>query len=134
MEDGEHAPVAGRVEELVAVPAGRERSGLGLAVTDDARDDQVRVIERGAVGVRQRVAELAALVNRSGRLRRHVARDAAGKAELLEEQLQALLVLRDPWIYLAVRALEVSVRDESRPAVSGADDVDHVEVMPLDDP
>ena len=53
VEDRQHAAVAGRVEELVAVPAGGERPGLRLAVADDAGDDQVRVVERGPVGVAQ---------------------------------------------------------------------------------
>ena len=33
------------------MPAGRERAGLGLAVADDAGDDQIGVVERGAEGV-----------------------------------------------------------------------------------
>ena len=61
------------VQELVRVPARRERSGLGLAVADHAGDEQVGVVERRAVRVRERVAELAALVDRAGRLRRDVA-------------------------------------------------------------
>ena len=65
VQDRQHRAVARRVEELVRVPAGGERAGLGLAVADDAGDDQVGVVERGAVGVRQRVAELAALVDRA---------------------------------------------------------------------
>ena len=55
------------------MPAGGERSGLGLAVADDAADEEIGVVERGAVGVGERVAELAALVDRAGRLGRDVA-------------------------------------------------------------
>ena len=65
MEDRQHAAVAGRVEELVAVPAGGERPGFRFAVADDAGDDQVRVVERGPVGVAQGVAEFAAFVDAS---------------------------------------------------------------------
>ena len=67
------------------MPARRERAGLGLAVADDARDEQVGVVERRPERVRERVAELAALVDRAGRLRRGVARDAARERELAEE-------------------------------------------------
>ena len=67
------------------MPAGRQRAGLRLAVADDAHHDQVRVVERGAVRVRQRVAELAALVDRARRLRRDVAGHAAGEGELAEQ-------------------------------------------------
>ena len=111
------------------MPAGRQRAGLRLAVADDAGDDQVGVVEGGAVGVRQRVAELAALVDRARRLRRDVAGDAAGKAELLEQPLHPLLVLRDVRIDLAVGALEVGLRHQRRAAVPGTDDVDHVQVV-----
>ena len=65
MQDRQHRAVGARVEELVRVPAGGERPGLGLAVADDAGDEQVGVVEGGAVGVGERVAELAALVDRA---------------------------------------------------------------------
>ena len=72
-------------DELVsAIPAaggrtGQKTSGLpgvdGLRVQDDhAGDDQIGIVERGAEGVGERVAELASLVDRSGRLGRRVAR------------------------------------------------------------
>ena len=115
------------------MPAGGERAGLRLAVADDAGDDQVGVVERGAVGVAQRVAELAAFVDAAGRLRGDVAGDAAGEAELLEQPLHPLRVLADVRIDLAVGAFEVGVGDQRRPAVPGADDVDHVQVIALDD-
>ena len=74
------------------MPAGGERAGLGLAVADDAGDDQVGVVERRAEGVAEAVAELAPLVDRARRLGRDVAGDAAGERELREEPLQARLV------------------------------------------
>ena len=45
VQDRQHRAVAHRVEELVRVPRRRERPGLGLAVADDAGDDQVGVVE-----------------------------------------------------------------------------------------
>ena len=85
VQDRQHGAVGGRIQELVRVPARRQRPGLGLAVADDARDEQVRVVEGGAVGVRERVPELASLVDRARRLRSDVARDSTGKGELAEE-------------------------------------------------
>ncbi len=70
----------------------------------------------------------------AGRFGRDVAGNAAGKAELLEQPLHALGVLADVRIDLAVGAFEIGVRDQRRPAVPGADDVDHVQVVALDDP
>ena len=85
VQDRQHAAVRLRIHELVRVPARRERPGLRLAVADDAGDEQPRVVEGGAVRVRERVAELAALVDRAGRLGRRVARDPARERELAEE-------------------------------------------------
>jgi len=84
VQDRQHGAVGPGVQELVGVPARRQRSGLGLAVADDAGDEQVRVVECRAVRVSERVAELSALVDRSGRLRRGVARDSARERELPE--------------------------------------------------
>ena len=61
------------------MPARGKRPGLGLAVADHARDDQIRVVEGGAVGVHQRIAQLAALVDRPWCLRGDVAGHSAGK-------------------------------------------------------
>ncbi len=41
MQDGQDGPVVYGIQELVRMPAGRERAGLRLAVSDDAGDDQV---------------------------------------------------------------------------------------------
>ena len=128
MEDGQHRAVAGRVEELVRMPARRERPRLGLAVANDACDEQLGVVERRAVRVGERVAELTALVDRPRRLRRDVARDPAGEGELAEKLMHARLVHAHVRIDLAVRALEVGVRDEPRPAVARPGHVERVEV------
>ena len=65
VQDRQHGAVAGGVEEAHALPRALERPGLGLAVADDAGDQQVGVVERRAEGVHERVAELAALVDRA---------------------------------------------------------------------
>ena len=110
------------------MPAGGQRPRLGLAVADHAADEQVGVVERRAVGVHERVAELAALVDRAGCLGRDVAGNAAGKGELAEQPAQALLVVADVRVDLGVGALEVGVGDDSRAAVAGPGDVDGVEL------
>ena len=93
MQDRQNGAVGARVEELVRVPARRERAGLRLAVADDAGDHEVGVVERSAERVRERIAELAALVDRAGRLGRDVRRDAAWERELAEELAQTVVVL-----------------------------------------
>src|SRR5205823_6464510 len=106
VQDRQDRAVGLRVEELVRVPAGRERSRFGLAVADDARDEQIGVVESRAERMRERIAELAALVDRARRLGRNMARDPAGKRELPEEGAQSVLVAADVRIDLAVRPFE----------------------------
>ena len=134
VEDRQDRAVARRIQELVRVPRGGERTGFGFAVTDHAGDDEVGVVERRAVGVRKRVAQLAAFVDRTRGLGRHVTRDATGERELLEQPPQALGVARDLGIDLAVGPLEIHVGDHPRTAVPGTADIEHVEVALHDHP
>ena len=123
----QYGTVAGRVEELVRVPARRERTGLRLAVADHTADDQARVVERRAVPVRERVPQFPTLVDRAGGLRRDVARDAAGERELAEQPAHALGVLPDRRIPLGIGALQPCVGHESRAAMAGAGHVEHLQ-------
>jgi len=63
-----------------------------------------------------------------------MAGDPAGKRKLNEQLPESGLILADVGIDLAVGTLEISVAYDSRAAVPGAGDVDHVEVVLLDDP
>ncbi len=134
MQDRQHRAVGGRIEKLVGMPRGGQRPGLRLAVSDDAGDDEIGVVEHGAERMAQRISEFSALVDRPRAFRRHVAGNAAGKRELKEELLQPGLVPADVGIDLAVGALEIGVAHDRRPAVPGAGDVDHVEIVFPDHP
>ena len=134
VQDRQHRAVAGRVEEAVRVPARGERPGLGLAVADRAHHDQAGVVERRAVRVRERVAQLPALVDRAGGLRRHVAGHPAGERELAEQGPHAVRVAGDAPVHLAVAALQPAVRQRGRAAVTGPDDEDHGLVVDPDRP
>ena len=128
VQDREHGSVGGRVQELVRVPARRERPSLRFAVADDARDEEVGVVEGGAEGVGQGVSELAALVDRARRLGRDVRGDPARERELAKERAQPVLADGDVRVELGVRAFEIGVRDEPRPAVARPRDVDRRQV------
>ena len=134
VQDRQHRAVTGGVEELIGMPAGGQRPGLGLAVPDDGGDHQVGVVEGRAEGVHQGVAQFAALVDGTRCLGRHVAGDAAGKGELPKQLPQALDVLTDAGVDLRVGALEVGVGHQSRPTVPGAGDVDDVGIALPDHP
>ena len=134
VQDRQHRAVACRVQELVRMPARRERAGLGLAVADHAQREQVRVVEHRSIRVQQRVAELAALVDRAGRLGRDVARDPARERELAEQPPQPLLVAGDVRIDLAVGAVEIGARHQAGSAVARAGDVDRAQLARPDRP
>ncbi len=125
VQDRQHGSVAGRVEEPAGVPGSGQRPGLRLAVADHAGDDEAGVVEGGAMGMRERVAEFAALVDRSWSLRRYVARHPAGKRELAEQLPHAGRVPRHTRVNLAVTALQPAVGQRGGPAVAWPDDVHH---------
>ena len=135
MQDRQHRAVGDRVEELVRVPGGGERAGLGLAVADHAGDDQVGVVEHRAERVAERVAQLAAFVDRARASR---ARRGSGMPPGNENCMNSFRSPASSWLMfgidLAVGAFEIGVADHRRAAVAGAGDVDHVEVVLLDDP
>jgi hypothetical protein len=107
MQHRQHRAIGDRVEKLVAVPAGGERARLRLAVADHHQRDQIRVVVNSAVGVRDAVAELAALVDAAGCFGRGMAADAARKGELLEEALQSCCIFALLRIDLRVHPLEI---------------------------
>ena len=114
------------------MPTRRERSRLRLAVADDTADEQIGVVERSPERVGKRVAELAALVDRPGRLGRDVARDPTRERELPKQRPQPVDVRSDVRVDLAVGALQIGVRDQGGTAVAGSGHVDGVQVARTD--
>ena len=134
MQNGQHRAVSDGVHELVAVPGGGQGAGLRLAVAHHAGGDQVRIVCHGAEGVGQGVSQLAALMNGAGGLGGHMAGDAAGEGEPLEELLHAVLIPGDVGVDFGVAAVQPVLGHHGIAAVAGAGEVNHVQVVPLDDP
>ena len=134
MKNRQHAAVPRRIEKLVAVPTGCQWARFRLAIADDAGYDQVRVIERGSVSMAERVAEFATFVDRAWCFWGNVRGDAAGEAELLEQLSHPLGILADIRVDLAVSSFQVSMGNQGRTAVTRTDDVNHAQVIALDDP
>ena len=132
VEDRQDGAVTSGIDELVGVPAGSQRAGLGFTVADDAGDEQPGVVERRPVGVCQGIPELAALVDRPRHLRRHVAGDPAGKENWRNSWRIPVSSRRDVAVHLGPRALQPRVGHGSRPAVARAHDVDDVEIALAD--
>ena len=79
VQDRQHGTVRCGIQKLVRVPGGRERSGLGFAVADYARNDEAGIVESRTVGMRQSVTKLATLMDRARRLGGRMTANAAGK-------------------------------------------------------
>ena len=134
MKDRQNGAVARGIEEFVGMPARGQRAGFRLAVANDAGDDQVRIVEGRAIGVCQGIAQLAAFVDRARCFRRDVARNAVRPGELAEEPVQSGSAAFDRRIALRVGAFQIGMRHQAGTAMPRADDVDHVEVVLLDQP
>ena len=112
MQDRQHAPVTSRIKEFIAVPSRSKRSRLGLAVANNARNDQVRIIECSAISVTQCIPKLTSFVDTARCFRSHMTGDATGETELLEQPFHAVRVPADVGIDLAVGPFQIGVRDE----------------------
>ena len=130
----QHGAVAHRIQKLVDVPAGGQGPRFRFAVANAGQGDQLRVVEHGAAGVREHVAQFAPLVDRAGGFRCAVAADVAGEGELLEEAAQAGGVLRFVGIDLAVGAIQIGGPQHAGCTVARPRQIDHVEVVPADQP
>src|ERR1017187_10270434 len=98
-----------RVADLVGLPRRGQRSRFGLTVANDTGDGEIGTVENGPEGVAQRVAQLAAFVDRSRTFRRGMAGNAAGKRKLEKQFSQPGLILADIRVDLAVCAFEIGV-------------------------
>ena len=134
LKDRQHRAVTDRVQELVGMPGRGQRAGLGFAIANHHGDQQVGIIESGAKGVRDAVAQFAALVNRTGRLRRAVTSDPAGEGKFFEELAHPSLVLALVRIDLRIGALEVGRPKHAGCAVPGSGHEDGVQTILFDQP
>src|SRR5437660_1543538 len=134
MKDGQNRAIALRIEKLIAMPSSRQCAGLSLAISNYAGNDQIGVIEGSPERMRQRVSEFSALMDGTRRLRRNVAGDAARKTKLLKQPFHPFVVLRNVRKHFAIGALHISVSDQRRTAMSWTGNVDHIQVMIVDDP
>ncbi len=122
----QHGPIANRVQEFVGMPRGCKRTGLRLAVADYDCDDEIRIIERCSVAVRDGVPKFAAFVNRTRCLRRAVRADSSGKGKLPEKFQHARFVAALIRIDLGVVPFEIAIGERRWRAVTGARDVHHI--------
>lgn len=101
---------------------------------DDAQHQQIGIVERSALRVHQGTTQLAALVDRARRLRRHMTRDPASNREVDEVRSHAILVLGNRGVNLALGPLKLGIGHQARAAVPGPGHILRVEVLLPDHP
>ena len=114
MKDGQNSTIAYGVEEFSGVPGGCQRTGLGLAIPNGYRDDQIRVIKGSTKGMRQAIAQLAAFMNGAWQLRRAVTADTARKGKLPEQLQHANCILADLRVHLRIGSFQIHWPDHPR--------------------
>src|SRR3984957_9973632 len=134
MKDRKYGAITRGIKKLVGMPTGSKRAGFGFSVANDATDNQIRVVEGGAIGMGQRITEFAALMNRPRSFRRDMAWNAVRPGKLTEQPLQSVPAPLDRRIMLRVGAFEIAVRHDAGAAVTGANDIDHVQIVVFDQP
>src|ERR1035438_8304550 len=133
VKNGKDCTVSHRVEEVDGLPTAFKRTGLGFAVTDDAGDNQVGIVESGAECMDQRVAKLAALMHGVRDVRSTMARDPARRRELAEHKSQAVFVWRNLRVDFSIRALKIRTGIQRRATVSRTRNVNDVRIVFFDE-
>ena len=134
MKDRKNRAIARRIEKLVGVPTRGERARFRLAVADDAGHDQIRIVECRAICMDEGIAEFAAFMDRPRRFRRDMTRDAVWPGELPKQPLQPVSAALDIRIALGVGPFQIAMRHQSRTAMTGTDDINHVQIVFFDQP
>src|SRR5271165_3669793 len=70
------------IEKLVGMPRRGQWSGLCFAIADDAGDHEIRIVKHRSERMAERIAQLAAFVDRARALRRCVAGNTSRKRKL----------------------------------------------------
>ncbi len=134
MKDRKNSTITRRIQKLVGVPTRGQRTSFRLPVADDAGHDQIRIVECRAVCVDEAITEFAPFMDRPGSFRRDMTRDAIRPGELPKEPLQPVSTALDIRKALRVGPFEIAMRDQPRTAMTGTDDINHVQIVFFDQP
>ena len=84
------------------MPASRQGARFGFAVANDAGDDQIGIVESGAIGVDERITQFPAFMNGAWRFRRYVTGNAIRPGELSEQPMESVAAAVDGGITLGI--------------------------------
>src|ERR1700680_261666 len=133
MQDGKHSAITRGIQKFVGMPTGGQRACFRFAVTHHAADQQIWIVECGAVRVRNGVSELAAFVDRTWSFWSDMAGNSTRKRKLLEQPSESVFRLRNAGIKFAVSPFQISVGDQAGTPVSRSRNINDVDIVLLDE-
>src|SRR5438552_667688 len=98
MQNWEHCSRLGGIEKLVAMPCGSGWPGFSFSITNNAGNNNVRIIHRSPKCGGKRVSQLASFMNRSGYTRVEVEGKSARPGEAFDEQSEPFLIRGEFWV------------------------------------
>ena len=73
-------------------------------------------------------------MNGAGRFRRNMTGNAVRPGELAKQPMQSVPAALNRRIVLGIRPFQIGLRHQARAAMAGTDDIDHVQIVFLDQP
>src|SRR3984957_14643463 len=116
------------------MPGGCKRTGLRLAIAHGDGDNEIGIIERRSISMRDGVAKLAAFVNRTRRFWGAVRTDSSGKRELPEKLKQACFDRTLDGKDFREVGFEIAIGKCGGRSMTGAGDVYNIQVVVSDEP
>src|SRR5437588_11635695 len=133
MQNGQDNPITNRVQKMDAFPGTLKWSSFCFTIPDDSYNNQIRIVEGSPEGMGKDVPQLASFVNGAWSGNTDMAGDSSRGRELAKQVAHPLTILRDLWIHFRVGSFEVHVREDRRSTVSWPSEIDHIEIMFLDE-
>src|SRR5260221_9068692 len=125
----QHRAGFGRIKEFVTMPCCGCRTCLSLSIANNTGYNEVRIIHRSTKGSSQRIAQLAAFMDRPRYARVEMAGETARPGETPDELVQPGTVKRQLGVIFLQGAFEVQVRQVRWRSMPWARDQEHVEIM-----
>src|SRR6266516_5653836 len=133
VQDGQDRAGFGRIKKLVAMPGGSGRSGLRLAIADDAGHNQIGIIHGSAKGGRQRIAQFSSFVNGSWNTRIEVTWKSAGPGKAAHKFFNPDAIERQVWIEFTECSFYIKVCQVCGSSMPRTRDQKQINVVALDE-
>src|SRR6266704_3254380 len=105
------------------------RAGLSLSIANNTSYDEVRIVHRSTKGSSQRIAQLAAFMDRPRYARVAMAGDTTQQGETPDELVQPGTVKRQLGVIFLQSALEVQVRQVRWRSMSRTRYQEHIDIV-----